>query len=319
MSAGKAAGKERKDLFDERKDSAKKQKVEAGPKKLKDVFDVKLEEPSGRSPMYRFFKTHPDRNQLVCVACFEKKTLWEHPLATSGNLLNHMRSHHAVLLETADVQSKEDGLKALGFSVVPKLDSKQEAVTKQLAKWIATSLRPIHLVNDVDFKILLEMLNPTYKLPGAAAVKKRIVDLRIAMRRHIRKELGQALAVAFTADGWTANTTSHFIGVTCHVIDSKWKMQTFCLAVRELHERSTADVQAAIIQQVAVEYGVWDKLFYITTDGASDIGKACELMHRERKQLDQLLCVCHRLNLVLGNAYEVRALVLAAWQLALTR
>jgi hypothetical protein len=31
MSAGKAAGKERKDLFDERKDSAKKQNVKAWP------------------------------------------------------------------------------------------------------------------------------------------------------------------------------------------------------------------------------------------------------------------------------------------------
>jgi hypothetical protein len=246
------------------------------------------------------------------------KTRCDFPLlkSSTGNLWTHLRSHHSALVDELkdEKAAKAKGVAALGFKIVPMI-SDQEKITRQIAKWIALSLRPVHLVRDAEFRVLLTMLNPMYQLPQTTApFKNRIVDLKNSIRGKIRAIVQGASANALTVDEWTSNANSKFMAITCHTIDSEWTMHSFTLAVSEMLDRSFANVLAAMIKRVAKEYGIKDNLISITTDGASDIGKACEILQESKRDLGlsgaplfHYWCACHRLNLALGDAIKVCA------------
>jgi hypothetical protein len=309
-SQGLPAGesKKRKSEKGDREEAAKKAKTPWD--------DLHLTNPAGvNSKVYKAFKYSQAKSQLYCLPCLEEsdgKKRNHFPLnkSSTGNLWTHLRTHHSRLHSELkdEKKSKADGLAALGVKVLPKV-SDQEKITWQIAKWIALSLRPLHLVTDAEFRVLLTMLNPMYELPKTSKpFKTRIVDLSSGLRKHIRGLFEDVDACSLTVDGWTSNSNAHFLAVTAHAIDADWNAHTFTLAVRELQDRSFARVLAQVIKQVALDFGISQKVVSITTDGAADIGKAIELLQGkgglDSESVQHVLCACHRLNLVLGDAIK---------------
>jgi hypothetical protein len=87
----------------------------------------------------------------------------------------------------------------------------------------------------------------------------------------------------------------------------QWTQRSACLAVRQIMTSTTGDAQASVLKDVIASSGLGAKLGAITTDGAADIGLAVGILRSAQPDLSHIHCACHRLNLVLDDAFKVRS------------
>ena len=62
---------------------------------------------------------------------------------------------------------------------------------------------------------------------------------------------------------------NHYMGLTCHWIDSFWNLNKRILAYRKFNEQHTAQNIATLIIRIAREFNIHDKIFSIGFDNAS--------------------------------------------------
>lgn len=104
---------------------------------------------------------------------------------------------------------------------VPIHRSKQ--IDSQLLKMIVKEYHPFKIVEDPEFRNLINLLCPTHRIPS----RKTISCSLLPVAYNELKETMQAIfkvrsdiPVCLTADGWTSqNNEHHFYVITAHFVD----------------------------------------------------------------------------------------------------
>lgn len=110
----------------------------------------------------------------------------------------------------------------------PLFVSKQKTIDEQLGVLISKEFQPFSLVENVEFKKFLYLLNPGYQLPSRKTVSKSILPkLYENTREKVRNNLLKAKYISFTTDGWTSINNDSFIAVTVHFIDPEECFKNF--------------------------------------------------------------------------------------------
>ena len=99
------------------------------------------------------------RNKAVCKHCGLKLAY----SGGTGNLLSHIDSKHPELSE----KSQSSSGKQLTLATSRKCSAQQSGeITKAIAEFVAADLRPIALVDGSDFKKMMHLLEPDYRVPS---------------------------------------------------------------------------------------------------------------------------------------------------------
>ncbi len=104
-------------------------------------------------------------------------------------------------------------------------------LTNLLAQWIATSCRPISVVENDGLELVLQAAtgDPYYKLPARRTIMRRIHDQHAAEKAAKDEKMVEARCVALTGDHWTSVNNDNYLGVTIHLIDASWDLHSFAL------------------------------------------------------------------------------------------
>lgn len=175
--------------------------------------------------------------------------------------------------------------------------NKQKEIDKQLICMITKEYHPFSIIEDQEFRRLLNLLNPSYKIPTRKTVSNSLIPAFYNQIVDIVKErIERAFAVCITTDGWTSRSNDSFFSVTAHYIVEEEK-RTFLtsdlLGCISYTERHTAENISNMLKEVINEWKITNKIAAIVSDNAANMKAA--VRHGGWRYWG---CFAHSLNLV---------------------
>ena len=103
--------------------------------------------------------------KVQCRLCPKQLTYAQGGSTTSLRL--HLRSLHPTVLDAnLEQQPAQRPLSAFGLGPQrPCNDSRQEKITSQLVKCLVANMLPLSLVDNAEFRELMSLMEPNYKVP----------------------------------------------------------------------------------------------------------------------------------------------------------
>ncbi|XP_017486642.1 PREDICTED: zinc finger BED domain-containing protein 1-like [Rhagoletis zephyria] len=162
---------------------------------------------------------------------------------------------------------------------------------------IVREYHPFSVVEDPEFKTLVHMLNPSYKLPTRKTVSSSLMQaIYNETVMTVKARLSRAFAVCLTMDGWTSREQENFIGVTAHYIaddNNRMSLESDLLTCVSYAERHTADNITKKLQEVLLHWELTNKVTAVVTDNAANMKAAVR-----GGQWRHWGCFAHTLNFV---------------------
>ncbi|CAN6358146.1 unnamed protein product [Urochloa humidicola] len=232
----------------------------------------------------------------------------------SGN--SHMRRHLGVCEPRLKMHEMVEMLQASTDTTVLTNWQFDRRVTRcELVRLVVLHELPFSFVEYEGFRTYSLSLNPLAECVSRTTIKENCMD---AYRNH-RSSLRESFAdlscrFSLTTDLWTSNQNSGYMVVTCHYLDSDWKVQKriirFCI-VKTPHDGF--NLYSEMLKTIRY-YGLQDKLCSITLDNAAannsmmDLLKstlmARSLLHGDGA-LFHIRCAAHVLNLIVKDGLQV--------------
>lgn len=98
-------------------------------------------------------------------------------------------------------------------------DPTQKQITNALMLFIAGNLTPLSVVENPDFKNLIESLNPKYQLPSRKHLSTNILQQKSSeIQSDIKEKVRSVQSICFTIDLWSNRQMKGFLGITGHFI-----------------------------------------------------------------------------------------------------
>ncbi|XP_014455781.1 E3 SUMO-protein ligase ZBED1 [Alligator mississippiensis] len=240
-----------------------------------------------------------DKRTVICSYC--KAEFQYHRSTTS--LKYHLHAKHAfatVPLATDNpvtanesCELQQSTLTVFQNRYKPTDQTKYNNLTNAIAKWIAMDCRPLNIVNDRGLIEVIQIAssNQSYTLPSQGTIASRIRDLYHSEKTTKLELLKNAQAVALTGDHWTSLSNHSYLGVTAHLIDAAWRLQSFALTAVYTEERHYAEACAERFLDVTKEWNIQEKVTTISTDRASNMIAATS-----RLPFEHMTCIAHSLQ-----------------------
>jgi len=111
-------------------------------------------------------------------------------------------------------QQNRTQMSMTNFVQRPIAMSKSKAIDQQLVKMIVKEYRPFSVVEDKEFRKLIQMLNPSYIIPSRKTVTQSLLPQMYEMTiEKVKNQLKNVSAVCMTTDGWTSLNNESFDAV----------------------------------------------------------------------------------------------------------
>ena len=150
--------------------------------------------------------------------------------------------------------------------------SKQKCLTRKLALFIGTSNVPLNLVENVEFKELLQGLDARYQVPGRNKVGKELDILYSELKRKLSESL--SIKISLCADKWSKKgMTASFLGLTAHYyLRSAKDICNITIAVRRFESPHTAERVSKLVDEFVGKWHIpYHKIFRILKDNGSNM------------------------------------------------
>ena len=156
--------------------------------------------------------------------------------------------------------------------------TRSEEITQALSKLVATARLPYSLVSSEPFREFISVIEPHYKVPCSQTIINRLHAVEAKVKNIIETELTDVEFIALDTDCWTSRSQDWYMNVNAHIITKDWQQKEINLCTEELEEQHTAENLADALLNVAIQYGINDKLVAVTNDNAANIAKAVNIM-----------------------------------------
>ncbi|KAJ8909930.1 hypothetical protein NQ315_005649 [Exocentrus adspersus] len=248
--------------------------------------------------------TDVDKEQTVNIDNFEststqKETTCSQPLVTSQ--VEHVKKKIPVTYKCkSTVQQDKSDRTIPDFMVRPLSLSQTKIIDRQLVTMIVKEYHPFRLVEDMEFKKLINILCPSYNLPSRKTISESLIpSLYDQTYEEIKLKIKEGLAVCLTTDAWTSINNDSFVAITVHYINNNWTLSSNLLGCVKYKESHTSDNLSKLLKDSAHEWGIENKITAITTDNASNIVKATKLCNWRH-----IPCFAHTINLIVQSGID---------------
>ena len=207
------------------------------------------------------------------------------------NLKKHLKTSHSdeyKCFEAAEIEKTKEkerkGSSRLKQSTLPVCglgsksydiySRKHKAITFRLATFICASNVPLALVDNSEFRGLIEELDPRYSLPHQNKMESEIEKIYQNSNAKVSESLGGATKISICADIWSKpGMTASFLGITAHYLSSNDNQRhTVTLAVCNLPSPHTAERISNTVDNILREWNLpRHHIFRILTDNSSNM------------------------------------------------
>lgn len=153
---------------------------------------------------------HKVENGNIC-----SKTLL-HSSSSTTSMLNHLKSHGI-----SDFPKKN-------ASKIDNTNISSSKIQYYLLLFIISAALPFRCVENKYFKLFCKSLNPNAKLPSRQKISQKVTILYNKKKKKMINKLNDANSISLTTDCWTSVQNFSYIGVTAHLLDSNFKISSFC-------------------------------------------------------------------------------------------
>jgi hypothetical protein len=165
---------------------------------------------------------------------------------------------------------------------------------KILIKFIVNGGHPFNIVEEPDFKILLQCLSPKIEIPSRMTVQRDILkDFNDFKLKMISKFNENCFQIAITTDIWTSIANRPYVSITAHFIDNKRILQRVLLDFSHIPHPHTGEEIKNILLDTFENYKIQDKIISITTDNAANNKKGVKLLNTYLENYLKVDKVCH--------------------------
>ncbi|XP_077301147.1 E3 SUMO-protein ligase ZBED1-like [Arctopsyche grandis] len=255
------------------------------------------------SPLWTHFTEDIDNKKAKCNHC---STIISIAGGSNGNLTRHMKTKHLLIPLTAERQTpilpslnilqssqstcESENIISASSNIVDSQQSmthyirrpppvrKIEQIDKQLVKMVAKGHHALRIVEETEFRKLIELVSqcPGYKLPS----------------RKTKKKVQAAPALSLSTGGWTSRNNDSYIAIVAHFINEETKLHSVLLGCINYKERHTSQNLCDL-----AEWNISHKVAAIVSDNAANILSAVRL-----GDWRSISCFAHSLNLVVQEA-----------------
>lgn len=133
-----------------------------------------------------------------------------------------------------------------------------QTITWRLAVFIASSSVPNSIVENKEFRSLIQMLDLQYQVPSRTLIGVEIEHVLLDLKGKIQSYLVDARKVTIYADVWTKKGMStSYLGLTVHFFRRRdLKRHVVMIAVRRLLHPHSADNIRALMDDVLLEWEI---------------------------------------------------------------
>jgi hypothetical protein len=85
-------------------------------------------------------------------------------------------------------------------------------------------------------------------------------------------------SLALTSDIWSDNAKEDYISVIAHYVSADWELQKMVIGLRLIEVKHTGENITERVTCVVEEFGLIDKVFFVTLDNASSNTKTMETL-----------------------------------------
>src|SRR5438552_3473727 len=214
----------------------------------------------------------------------------------------YLQHCHGIEIEVEDVQIKkrrnqrlEDAFQKAGEVSAMKLKKQHEEVLRKvlnqkvineaLVQLIAVRNLPYNCMTWPELHALLMTVNYMVEdvlRSSAAEVPKLMKSSYMTHKNILQKKLQSAISkIHLTADVWTSPNRKSFLGICAHFVDGETKkLCQALLALPELEEGHGGEQQAGVLLRVLEDYGIVDKIGYVTGDNHGSNDKLCRFISK---------------------------------------
>jgi zinc finger BED domain-containing protein 1 (E3 SUMO-protein ligase ZBED1) len=246
------------------------------------------------SSLWNHFKVYTQgrcSHLAVCSTC--EQEINRGPKKSTTPLQQHLTHNHPEL-DPADVVDKMEQSGSMD-----KFAAVSPDFPDALLKWMVHTQQALRTASEPHFKNLVYSLNKKTKVPGRAAMTKRLKEVDLQVRQSICK-LVVGMFVACTTDAWTSAANEAFCSLTLHWLTEAFELVSIALDCSTFPGSHTGEAVAAKLNELLQSYGIpLDHVVAAVTDTAPNMVKAGRFM-----PYDWLGCMAHLLELVTGLAFN---------------
>lgn len=238
-------------------------------------------------------RKHPRMNEMI-------EQIVDEPSKQNTPKTNNDQNQPSTSINAINVINKsrpiQKSVESYFINNKPLSVSKQKTIDEQLGVMISKEFQPFSLVENVEFKKFIYLLNPGYQLPSRKTVSKSILpQLYEKTREKVRNNLLNAKYISFTTDGWTSINNDSFIAVTVHFIDLEvCVLKTFLLGCFNVVESHTPVNLSLFLNNCFKDWNITEKVKVAVSDNAANITSAIGMNQNWR----HIPCLAHTLNLI---------------------
>ncbi|EXX56929.1 hypothetical protein RirG_211800 [Rhizophagus irregularis DAOM 197198w] len=214
-------------------------------------------------------------------------------------------------------QSKFNEIFTNNTQIIEPYDEKNEIkiqIMNYLIKWIITDQQAFFLVENSDFQLFVNSLNPRFQLPTRQLISESIIKLYNHKREMLYNFFEKTQhKFSITTDAWTSCTNLGYLAITLHWINENWTMTRVLLDMVPLHERHTGSYITEKVLETITYYNIGARILSVTTDNAANMNvfgrTLSEVLQSKYNNLDfeHVHCAAHVLNLAVSDGMKIIA------------
>ncbi len=257
--------------------------------------------------VWEYFHYDPQLNRSECLVVRNGKACG---MMLKGkfpsNLRSHLKSNHRIaynvmeekqmekLIKGKDVR-RQQALASLPRNVQEqeKENAKHLKITEKLVRFVATSGCPCSIVENEEFRALMEELDPSYVVPCSSRLGEEVDRLVSTIKCNVSTKLMQARQVHLCVDRWFEKGISAFITVVTGHFLAELEIHHITLAVRCTPcQHTTSNTVYSMVSNTLQEWHIDPaKIGKVLTNTISSMSNAFKeiqhlIQHPEQEQVN---------------------------------
>ena len=180
-------------------------------------------------------------------------------------------------------------------------------INTKLAEWIVLSNSSFNSVEEESFKLLINLLQPKYNMPGRLKLKEIITgDLYTSVEHQVAEIVAKSEYISMTTDLWTCDHAKHaYISLTAHCMFRNYTRQCIILNAEPFPENHSSENITKYIKQMIGEYNIPSyKVNCIVSDNAPSMLKGIK-----DSGFEGLPCFTHTIQLIINKSLFQQATI----------
>ena len=181
-------------------------------------------------------------------------------------------------------------------------------VKEKASHMILTHEYPFNMIEHQVFNVFMKTATPFYQKISHNTARNDCISTFELEKKKLKTMLGSVNRVSFNADFWKSGQKVGYMCLTCHFVDSSWKLQKRIINFCHVPPPHSGVVIFNTIFKSLLDWGFENKVYTITLDNANNNNAAVRILKDAIKRklmlggkIFHVCCCAHIINLLVQD------------------